>query len=57
MDTEKELAKKLLNKGLKKTDIAYRLARAIEKDIKINIDENDSTIKYLINAIKYVCND
>ena len=56
-DTEKELAKKLLNKGLKKTDIAYRLARAIENDIKINIDENDSTIKYLINAIKYVCND
>ncbi len=54
---ERELAKKIINKGLKKTEIAYRLAQEIENDNTIEIDENDEAIKYLIDAIKYVCND
>ena len=52
-----ELAKKLINKGLKKTEIAYSLAQKIETDVDIEIDENDTAIKYLIDAIKNVCND
>ena len=54
-DFEQGLAIKLLNKGLKKTDIAYALAQSIEDDPAIIIDENDESIKYLIEAIKYVC--
>jgi putative ATP-dependent endonuclease of OLD family len=56
---ELELANKLLNKTLnkKKTEIAYRLAQAIEYDNTIIIEENDEPIKYLIDAIKYVSND
>ena len=54
---EMELAKKLINKGLKKTEIAYSLAQKIETDVDIEIDENDAAIKYLIDAIKNVCND
>lgn len=54
---EEELAKKLINKGLKKTEIAYRLACKIETDENLIIDENDRSIKYLIDAIKYVCHD
>jgi len=54
---EAELAKKLINKGLKKAEIAYNLAHEIENDENILIDENDGAIKYLIDAIKYVCND
>lgn len=54
---EEELAKKLINKGLKKTEIAYNLAHKIETDGNIVIDETDGAIKYLIDAIKYVCND
>ncbi len=54
---EEELAKKLINKGLKKTEIAYELAQEIENNAGIEIDENDISIKYLIDAIKYVCND
>lgn len=54
---EEELAKKLINKGLKKTEIAYRLAYEIETDEDIVIDLKDLSIKYLIDAIKYVCND
>lgn len=54
---EAELAKKLINKGLKKAEIAYSLAHEIETDENIVIDENDDAIKYLIDAIKNVCND
>lgn len=52
---EEELAKKLINKDLKKTEIAYQLAQEIELDNAIRIDENDADIQYLIDAIKYVC--
>jgi putative ATP-dependent endonuclease of OLD family len=57
-DFEKELANKLINKGLKKTQIAYLLAKKLEEDSlnELNILDND-TIKYLIDAIKYACND
>lgn len=54
---EKELAKKLINKGLKKSEIAHQLAKAIESDSSLELDENDESIKYLIDALKYVCND
>ena len=53
---EQELAKKLINKGLKKTEIAYELAQVLENTPELTIDENDTGIKYLIDAIKYVCN-
>ncbi len=56
---EKELAEKLINKRLKKTEIAYKIANAIDEDlnkevrtITISQDTND-TINYLVNAIKY----
>lgn len=58
-DFEKALAKKLINKTLKKTAIAYHIANAIDEDlikvtptIQITDDAND-TINYLIKAIKY----
>jgi putative ATP-dependent endonuclease of OLD family len=59
---ERELAKKLINKGLDKTELAYELAQELEKDSnsknpKIDIDITDSHISYLIDAIKYACND
>lgn len=58
---ESELGAKLINKGLKKTEIAYLLADNLDSDFnkpvadrKIpSISENDS-IMYLVNAIKYV---
>lgn len=59
---ELELAKKLINKGLKKTEIAYQIAKEFEEDLKrsaeesqitINVD-GDAAISYLINAIKHV---
>jgi len=58
-DLERELAKKLINK-LDKVDIAYQLARLIEDDLtkdapEIIIDENDESIKYLLEAIKHAC--
>lgn len=34
-DFEKELAKKLINKGLEKTEIAYRLAQKLDEDARI----------------------
>ena len=65
-DFEKSLAEKLINKGFKKTEIAYQLAQTIEDDIKavkekkkenseINIDakDNEDSINYLIKAIKH----
>lgn len=64
-DFEKALAEKLINKGLKKTEIAYRISNAIDeeldkfekkeiaaKTIIISEDAND-TVNYLIKAIKY----
>ena len=44
-------------KRLNKKEIAYKLANSIESDNTIVIDQNDEAIKYLINAIKYACND
>ncbi|AZQ44843.1 ATP-dependent nuclease [Nonlabens ponticola] len=54
---EQELGKKLINKGLHKTQIAYEVAASIEKNSVLPIDETDQSIKYLIDAIKYACND
>ena len=58
-DFEKTLAKNLIKKSLKKTEIAYRLANSIDEDllretpiIQIIDNENDS-INYIIKAIKY----
>lgn len=64
-DFEKSLAEKLLNKVLKKTEIAYKLAAAIDADIvaveneektdrEISIINSQSDpIQYLIKAINY----
>ena len=58
---EKELAKKLINKGLNKTDVACRLASAIDEDLDkieservIGLDQNDDYLGYLLDAIRYV---
>lgn len=59
-DFEMELAKKLINKGLGKTKIAYKLACIIDEDLEfetpsISIQDYDTdTINYLIKALKYV---
>jgi len=58
-DFEKALAEKLINKGLKKTEIAYQMANIIDEDLgkevpTIQISDNTSdTVNYLIKAIKY----
>lgn len=58
-DFEKELAIKLINKGLKKTDIAYQMSNAIDEDLKKDVpsikvsDDISDTLNYLIRAIKY----
>lgn len=64
-DFEKALAEKLINKGLKKTEIAHHIANAIDEDLEkfqkkemeeksISISEDeDDPINYLIKAIKY----
>lgn len=61
-DFEIELANKLINKGLKKTEIAYLMAQAIDQDmlkpsnereIIIQNGEKADSIGYLINAINY----
>ena len=56
---EKALAEKLINKGLKKTEIAYQMANVIDEDlgkairtIQILDDIND-TVNYIVKAIKY----
>lgn len=56
-NSEIELAAKLINKGLNKTEIAYRLAKEIDSDESFVIDVSDTAIKYIIDAIKYACND
>jgi putative ATP-dependent endonuclease of OLD family len=62
INIEKSLAEKLIKRRFKKTDAAYRLAKALENDCElsipeININEDDVYIKYLIEAIKYVCSN
>jgi len=61
-DFQKELAQKLINRGLNKTEIAYQMADAIDQDllleeglrtIQIDINNEEDTINYLIQAIKY----
>lgn len=62
-DFEKTLAIKLIDKNrkLNKTEVAYKLAHVIDEDLEkspndriINIDpDNDDSIKYLIQAIRY----
>jgi putative ATP-dependent endonuclease of OLD family len=58
-DFEKALATKLINKTLKKTDIAYHIANAIDEDLSKevrtiqNVGDANDTINYLIKAIKY----
>lgn len=63
-DFEKALAQKLINKGLKKTEIAYRIAHSIDEDlgkpertIQIPINDINETVNYLINAIRYATGD
>jgi len=64
-DFEKALAEKLINKGLKKTEIAYQMAQLLNIDVdeekkvagsgKIHIKASDAgdKIQYLIKAILY----
>jgi putative ATP-dependent endonuclease of OLD family len=58
-DFEKALATKLINKTLKKTDIAYHIANAIDEDLIKevrtiqNVDDANDTVNYLVKAIKY----
>ena len=58
-DFELELGKKLINKGLKKAEIAYQIANIIDEDLAkevrtISISEEESdTVNYLVKAIKY----
>lgn len=58
-DFEKALAEKLINKGLKKIEIAYQLANAIDEDLSkavctITISEDEAdTVNYLVKSIKY----
>lgn len=59
---EMELAKKLINRVLDKTEIAYDLAHTLEEDSKrgtphITLLEEDEGIGYLLKAIKYACGD
>lgn len=61
---EEELAKKLINKGLNKTDIACRLASAIDEDLnkteserEIELNQDDDYIGYLLDAIRYVAGE
>lgn len=53
---EKELAKKLLNQNFSKTEVAYKLVSSL-KEIQFSKEEleSDSSIQYLIEAIKFVC--
>lgn len=63
-DFEKTLAEKLIGKNskLKKTEVAYRLANVLDEDLKktvqekpiiIDPDNEDDSINYLIQAIRY----
>jgi putative ATP-dependent endonuclease of the OLD family len=56
---ELALAKKLIDKSLKKTKIAYEIASRIDEDLKKPVHERqikiaeDDTINYLVRAIKH----
>lgn len=56
---EYEVAKKLLNKGLKKQEIAYLMAHAIQSNLSKENDlllvDDDHASQYLINGIKHAC--
>lgn len=56
---EYEVAKKLLNKGLDKKQIAYLMANSIHADLsqanKLIVKESDHASQYLTNAIKHAC--
>lgn len=55
-DCEKELAVKLLNKGLDKTDLAHRLAQLIRGRTakgQFALDLNECSTKYLLEAIRH----
>lgn len=53
---EKALAKKLLSHSLEKTNIAYKLTNACDKLQCTKAElENDTSINYLIEAVKHVC--
>ncbi|MCT4215272.1 AAA family ATPase [Elizabethkingia anophelis] len=58
-DFENALAQKLINKGLKKTEIAYQVASAIDEDLGKDVrtiqivDDVNDTVNYLVKAIKY----
>ena len=58
-DFEKTLAEKLINKGLKKTEIAYQIANTIDEDLGNEVriisisDDASDTVNYLVKAIKY----
>jgi putative ATP-dependent endonuclease of OLD family len=58
-DFEKALAEKLINKSLKKTEIAYQIANAVDEDLSKevrtiqNVDDANDTVNYLVKAIKY----
>ncbi len=60
---ELELAKKLINKGLNKTEIAYRIAHELDQEmsrelqaqtLKLHETDPSDSIHYLIKAIRYV---
>lgn len=60
-DFEKSLAEKLINKGLKKTEIAYSIANTIDEDVKketknivINTQDVNDSINYIVKALMYV---
>ncbi|MEX1014153.1 MAG: AAA family ATPase [Candidatus Paceibacterota bacterium] len=54
-DFDNKLEEQLKKGGLNKTEVAYRLAEIIKRDEEMVIDDSDEYIKYLIEAIKYVC--
>lgn len=57
---EEALAQKLLTQKLKKTDIAYSIAKAIDEGQIYNYSkeeiEADKSISYLVEALKFTCN-
>jgi putative ATP-dependent endonuclease of the OLD family len=59
---ESELAQKLLNRSLDKTELAHQLALALDTDAKlaaptIVLAAHDPHLAYLIGAIKHACRD
>lgn len=53
---ELNLGKTLINKGLKKTEIAYNLAFKLDKltPQSLSFEDTDDSINYIVKAIKYV---